>query len=136
MRPSYCNWLSGQEGIPEDAVVLPQGNRSGDDAAGRTIWSRTGYRLPTEAEWEYACRAGSAVSRCYGGSEAMLPKFAWYWRTRGAGPSDGPELKPNDLGLFDMLGNASQWTQDPYHRYQTGQGDSPISDDRSLYKYI
>jgi formylglycine-generating enzyme required for sulfatase activity len=74
---------------------------------------RTGYRLPTEAEWEYACRAKSLTSRYYGETEELLEKYAWYSKnslTRWMIPVGS--LKPNDWGLFDMLGNGQEWTQD------------------------
>ena len=69
----YCNWLSEQEGLPKDQwCYLP--NEAGAYAEGMSIpanvLERKGYRLPTEAEWEYACRAGAVTSRYYGNSIA------------------------------------------------------------------
>jgi formylglycine-generating enzyme required for sulfatase activity len=78
--------------------------------------NRTGYRLPTEAEWEYACRAGSTLSRPEGISDALLSKYASYKVDR-TGPSRHHEvgrLKPTNLGLFDMLGNVWGWVLDPF----------------------
>ena len=73
---------------------------------------REGYRLPTEAEWEYLCRAGTLTSRPYGESTELLPRYAWTWlnsRNRAMQPG---LLLPNELGLFDMLGNACEWCHD------------------------
>ena len=73
-------------------------------------WSkRIGYRLPSDAEWEYACRAGAVTSRYYGRSEELLDKYAWYTAmTKDERTFPAASLKPNDFGLFDMLGNEAR----------------------------
>jgi len=76
--------------------------------------NRNIYRLPTEAEWEYACKAGSSTTYYFGNDAADLGKYAWY-----AGNSDNKFQKagqklPNAWGLYDMLGNVSEWTLDQY----------------------
>jgi formylglycine-generating enzyme required for sulfatase activity len=117
----YCNWLSEMEGIPrEEWCYLP--NAAGkDDGSMRMapgFLSKRGYRLPTEAEWEYACRAGTVTSRYYGETEELLGEYAWYSQTtKGEGVRPGGLLKPNDLGLFDLYGNVLEWVQDPGHVY-------------------
>src|SRR5262249_22791524 len=68
-------------------------------------------------EWEYACRAGAASSRPYGGSEAWLGEYGWYLTNSSRTMHPAGSKKPNDLGLFDMLGNAFEWCTDPYRAY-------------------
>jgi formylglycine-generating enzyme required for sulfatase activity len=111
----YCNWLSEQEGLPRDQwCYLP--NEAGAYAEGMSIpanvLERTGYRLPTQAEWEYACRAGAITSRYYGHSHDLLDAYAWYQANSKAHAWRCGRLFPNDLGLYDMLGNVHEWCQD------------------------
>ena len=116
---AYCNWLSEQEGLPKDQwCYLP--NQGGTYDEGMTIpadvLKRTGYRLPTEAEWEFACRSGAITSRYYGFSTDLLGKYAWYQGNSQEHAHPGGSLLPNELGLFDMLGNVYEWVQDRYGR--------------------
>ncbi len=111
----YCNWLSKQEGLTEDQWCY-QSNKDGLYAEGMAIspdaLERKGYRLPTEAEWEYACRAGTVTSRYHGDSVALLGRYAWSRVNSQEHAWPGGSLLPNDLGLFDMLGNVYEWCQD------------------------
>jgi serine/threonine protein kinase/formylglycine-generating enzyme required for sulfatase activity/tetratricopeptide (TPR) repeat protein len=117
----FSNWLSAQEGLPKDQwCYLP--NMAGAYTEGMSIpadvLERTGYRLPTEAEWEYAGRAGAVTGRSYGNSIALLDAYA-----RSAANSKEHawmcgSLLPNDLGLFDMLGNEFEWCQDSVNAFR------------------
>jgi formylglycine-generating enzyme required for sulfatase activity len=128
----YCNWLSDQEGISKDQWCFepnPEGQYSQGMKLKPNYLSLTGYRLPTEAEWEYACRAGAQTSRFYGESEDLLRWYGVYSGTAGGRSLPVGSLKPNDFGLFDMHGNNSCWCMNIYRDYIVAPAGEVTDDD-------
>ncbi|GAF87708.1 unnamed protein product, partial [marine sediment metagenome] len=71
-------------------------------------------RLPTEAEWEYACRAGTTTEYYFGDDTSQLGDYAWYSDNRGIKPGPAGQKIPNNWGLFDMHGNMKEYCSDEY----------------------
>jgi formylglycine-generating enzyme required for sulfatase activity len=84
--------------------------------------------LPTNAELEYATRAGALTSRYYGETEELLAKYACYDKNSQQKTWPVGSLKPNDFGLFDMRGNVNAWCQDRWEKYPPGRGEEPKKD--------
>jgi formylglycine-generating enzyme required for sulfatase activity len=117
----YCNALSRAEGLPlyykadGPNLVVPD-------------WKGTGYRLPTEAEWEYACRAGSPTLFNFGDDPARLGGSAWFRDNSGDQTHPVGQKPSNAFGLFDMHGNVFEWCSDGYDPgfYARSQEADPV----------
>ncbi len=120
----FCNWLSRKEGRTACYERTGKKEKTGnlEFEAWRLVADASGYRLPTEAEWEYACRAGTTTEFASGDDEEMLPRYAVLQASRTA--SAGSKM-PNGWGLFDMHGNVWEWCWD---EYQTYDAKSPAVD--------
>jgi formylglycine-generating enzyme required for sulfatase activity len=125
---AYCNWLSQQEGLPaSEWCYLPGRDPEGKDSETEVEYgpgmqlaagcrTKRGYRLPTEEEWEYACRAGTTTQFGFGEpkDEQIVARYAWT-RDSSEGKSHRvAALRPNRRGLFDLHGNLAEWTMSLY----------------------
>lgn len=119
----YCNWLSLREGLQPRYVRTGQQELDNFDKTLHSAWRQipgaSGYRLLTEAEWEYACRAGTATKFSTGDDETLLANYGQMYGTYNAEPC-GAKL-PNAWGLHDVHGNVHEWCWDLYAVDQTGR---------------
>lgn len=113
----YCNWLSAKAGIPKDQWVYPDSIGPGMSLPVDYL-HRTGYRLPTEPEWEFAARAGNSAAHFFGDGVALLDQYAWYFVNSGLHGWPVATKQPNQYGLFDMYGNAWEWINDRWVDYR------------------
>ena len=114
----YCRWLSHKEGIPESEMCYPVIDEKATSLRLVANWMNlTGYRLLTEAEWEFAAHGGYAEGRHFGFAPELLDHYAWTAQNSGYRCHPVGTRLPNDYGLFDLFGNAMEWchTQDKGH---------------------
>ncbi|MBN1250987.1 MAG: formylglycine-generating enzyme family protein [Bacteroidales bacterium] len=127
----YCNWLSEKNGL-EKCYKIAGENTTCD-------FSKNGYRLPTEAEWEFAARGGNkSKGYNYSGSN-NLDDVAWYDETTGLkGPMKVGTKKPNELGIYDMSGNVWEWCNDYYSGsyYSISPKDNPKGAGQNIHRVI
>jgi len=108
---AFCSWLSGK--------------------TGKTV------HLPTEAEWEYACRADSKGKYCFGDDDSQLRDYAWYFGNSNSTTHPVGQKKPNAWGLYDMHGNVGEWCSDWYaDSYANASNQNPQGPVSSGYRVL
>jgi len=117
---AYCNWLSAEEKL--DPCYLLDVNTS------ELQPNKNGYRLPTEAEWEFACRAGTTTQYSFGDDHQELVQYGWCKKNSGNRTHAVGTKPANPFGLFDLHGNLQEWCQDYYDEkwYEKTLANDPI----------
>jgi formylglycine-generating enzyme required for sulfatase activity len=115
---AFCNRLSEREGLTPCYRI----------AGSETAWDRQadGFRLPTEAEWEYACRAGTTSRWSWGDDPEQAEEHAWFSENSGGQPNPVGRKQPNPWGLHDVHGNVWEWCWDLFGPYPADAQEDPV----------
>lgn len=124
----FANWLSLLHGLDPVYELQPKKVTFHRD--------RNGYRLPTEAEWEYAAKGGKYDDQSMYAGGDYLDKYGWYILNSGLKLHKIGQKSPNKLGLYDMSGNAAEWCWDIYDAYPLSYTDNPLGADEGLYRVV
>ncbi len=127
----YCRWLTQLVGLSESEQCYEDERTLPHDADGNPEqWpvhlDRHGFRLLTEAEWEYICRCGTRTTYGFGSDARLLPHYGWFIDNSEKWAHEVGQSRPNLRGLFDVHGNVYEWCYDWYGADMTGQIEDPV----------
>ncbi len=136
----FCNKISVLEGLQEVYTISGRTPASGYPITNATVtadFNKNGYRLPTEAQWEYACRAGTTTAyNTVGGGASISDNTGWY-TNNSEGKTHQVGLKPaNAWGLYDMHGNVYEWCWDWFGNYSTNAQPDPTGVNNGTFRVI
>ena len=128
---TQAQWFKVMDANPSEFLgdSLPVDSVSWNDC--QQFCAKTGMKLPTEAQWEYACRAGTT-----GATYCDLDLIAWHYGNAEGETHAVGKLQPNALGFFDMLGNVWEWCEDWYGRYSSGSVTNPTGPATGSYRLL
>jgi len=135
----FCNKLSEREGLTPVYTITGRTPPIGYPIINATVtanWSNNGYRLPTEAQWEYACRAGTTTNWHFGNNEGEHVNYAWYRENSGSKTRQVGLKLPNTWGLYDMHGNVWEWCWDWLETYPSVAQADPVGAGSGVYRVI
>jgi len=137
----FCNKLSTAGGLTPVYTITGRTPATGYPIVSATVsatWTNNGYRLPTEAQWEYACRAGTATTYFWGNTsgdpDATTETYAWYASNSNNTTHGVGQKLPNPWGLYDIVGDVCQWCWDWYGSYSSGAQTDPTGPSSGTYR--